>query len=601
MTAKNPLFRREAVSRRAFLGATLAVGAVGVSSCTFSSTAPGEADSDDKGAGQKGGSSQTFTQMMRPVDHLDPAFTGSTVPDTAWLTAGLMEGLVLLDPEDGNKLLPGVAEKWETSEDGLTHTFHLRKDAQWSNGDPVTAKDFVWNWKRSLSPQTAKQQENDLAFSGDVYQNVVGAADYFAGKAKDFSTVGVKASDDRTLEFKLVQPDPLFLPTLAGQTTRPLHPKTVEEHPKDWSEPENWVSNGAYVLKKWRANAGYTADRSEHYWDKGSYPISKWEGVFNDGGDPAGMVQYNADEIDLFRVNGDPASILSDDSIADQFELATLTQFNSLEMLNSKNPILEKDVRVRRALSMAIDRDAVAKIANPLKPATTLCPSGIPGYDQVEAATTFDPEGAKKLLAEAGHPNGEGIPVINIMIYNSLPWIEAVGEMWSKHLGIKYKIDQVDVGVLAEKTDQVHPADYVGFRYMHYGIKVPTMYGFVSMMPAQNRAMPTAACQEYWRIDEDKKLSGSQRASKQKELMAKNWTPEYRRYAELVDKAQKSKDPEKSKQLAVQAASALEAVHVDIPILWSGYTFMIKPKVKNLIATSYMDMLFTLKNVTVGD
>lgn len=583
------------VSRRALLGAGLAATALGATSCTFSSSGPGSSG----GGGEGDGDEMVLRQMMRPIDHLDPAFGGSTVPDTAWLTSSLFEGLVLLDPDGGEEPLPGVAESWDISDDGLTYTFHLRDNAQWSNGDPVTAEDFVWNWKRSLTPKTAEEQENDLSYSGDVYLNVKGAEDYFGGKSDDFSTVAVKATDESTLEFQLVDPDPRFLPTLTGRTTRPLHPKTVEEHPKDWADPENWVSNGPYVLTKWRANAGFTAERSDSYWDVDEYPINRWEVVFNDGGDPAGMVQYNADEIDVFRVNGDPDSIIANETLADQLQLGSLTQFNSLEVLNSENTILEDDVRVRMALSMAIDRDAIAEIAKPLKAATTLCPSGIAGYDQVEAATSFDPDKAKQLLAEAGHANGEGIPEINIMIYNSMPWIEAVGEMWSEHLGVKYKIDQVDVGVLAEKTDQVHPANYVGFRYYHYGINIPTMYGFASMLPAKNRAMPTAAVKRYWEIDNDKKMSASQKKAEQQELMEKNWWPDYRAYAELVDQAQQAGDPEQSQQLAIQAATALEKTQTNIPILWSGYTFMIKPHVKNVKPTSYMDLLFNLKGVTI--
>lgn len=581
------------MSRRALLGAGLAGSALAVTSCTFNSNGPGTSEGDGEGG-------MTLRQMMRPINHLDPAFGGSTVPDTAWLTSSLSEGLVLLDPDGGEDPLPGVAETWDVSDDGLTYTFHLR-DAQWSNGDPVTAADFVWNWKRSLTPKTAEEQENDLSYSGDSYQNVKGAADYFAGKTDDFSSVGVKAVDDLTLEFTLESPDPIFLPTLTGQTTRPLHPKSVEEHPKDWMQPENWVSNGPYILTKWRANAGFTAESNEKYWDSEHYKINTWDVVFNDGGDSAGMVQYNADEIDVFRVTGDPDSIMADDTIADQLKLGSLTQFNSLEVLNSENSVLEDDVRVRLALSMAIDRDAIAEIAKPLEPATTLCPSGIPGYDQVEAATKFDPEGAKKLLAEAGYANGDGLPEINIMIYNSMPWIEALGEMWTEHLGVKYKIDQVDVGVLAEKTDQVHPADYVGFRYYHYGIDVPTMYGFAGMMPAQSRAMPTAAVKKYWQIDNDKTMSPAEKKAKQEELTRKNWWPGYRKYADLVDQAKEAGDPAKSQELAIQAVNALEKTQTNIPILWSGYTFMIKPRVKNVKPTSYMDLLFNLKDVTVED
>lgn len=592
--------------RRALLSGSLAAAAIGVTSCTFSSSDEPQAEGDKAKADSKSSQSSQpskslkFRQMTRPIDHLDPAFNGSTVPDTAWLTAGLMEGLVLLDPKQGDKVLPGVAKKWDTSDDGLTYTFHLRDEAKWSNGDPVTADDFVWNWKRSLSPDTAKEQENDLSFGGDIYQNVKGAPKFFAGKTKDFSTVGVKAKDKHTLEFTLIEPDPLFLPALARQNTRPLHPKTVEKHPKKWSDPKYWVSNGPYVLKKWRANSGCTAVRNDHYWDKDNYPIETWESVFNDGGDTAGMVKYNADEIEVFRVNGDPASILSEKKVADQLHLAPMTQFNCLSLMNSENPVLESDIRIRQALSMAIDRDAIAKIAKPLKAATTLCPSGIPGYDKIDAATKFDPDKAKKLLADAGHAGGKGIPKINLLIYSKMPWIEAVGEMWHKHLGIKYKVDQVDVGVLSDKTNQVHPKDYVGFRYYHYGIKTPTMYGYVNMLPGSANAMPTAACKKYWKIDNDKELSGSQKKKKKEQLTRENWWSSYKKYADLVDKAKvAAADPDKSQELAIQAASALEKTYVHIPILWSGYTFMIKPSVKNLKITSYMDLLYNLKGVTV--
>lgn len=594
MTATNP------IPRRTLLGGTLAATAVGTTSCTFSSGSEPKGKGGKKEAQTDASKKQKFRQISRPIDHLDPAFSGSTVPDTAWLTAGLMEGLVLLDPDHGNKVLPGVAKTWEQSPDGLTYTFHLRKEAKWSNGDPVTAEDFVWNWKRSLSPETAKQQKNDLALSGDIYQNVHGAPDYFSGKTKDFSTVGVKAKDKHTLKFKLTEPDPLFLPALARQSTRPVHPKTVKNHPKHWSEPGHWVGNGPYVLKKWKANSGATAVRNEKYWDKDNYPIQTWEIIFNDGGDTAGMVKYNADEIDAFRVNGDPASILSEKKVADQLHLASLTQFNSLELMNSENPVLEKDVRIRKALALAIDRDKIAKIAKPLKPGKTLCPSGIPGHENVDIGTKFDPEKAKKLLADAGHPNGKGIPKINLLIYDDLPWIEAVGEMWHKHLGIKYKVDQVDVGVLSDKTDKVHSKDYVGFRYQHYGIKTPTMFGFVNMLPASANAMPTEACKRYWKIDNDKHLSGAEKKKKKEKLQKENWWPEYKKYADLVDKAKAAaSNPDKSQQLAIKAANQLEKTYTNIPILWSGYTFMVKPRVKHLKITSYMDLLYNLKGVEV--
>lgn len=569
------------------VAASSAAGSASGSGATTASSAPAAA----------GG---TLRQAMLPIPHLDPALTGSISAQGNLLQTGLMEGLVVRDPDDGNKVLPGVAEKWEVSDDGLSYTFHLRANAQWTNGDPVTADDFVWNWQRLLSPATVKDSQYKSSANAQV-KGVKGAAAFFGGKTEDFSTVGVTAKDKSTLEITLEAPDPLFLPTLAEWRTLPLNPKSVQAHPKDWFEPANWVGNGAFVLSEWRANSGCTLQRNEKYWDVGSYSIDTWKVNFNDGGDTAQMVAYQADEIDTFMVQGDPAAILTDPDLAKQLQSGTPSQFKCLVLMASKNPVLE-NIKVRQALSLAIDRDAIAQVAAPDQPGGSLVPSGVVGYDQVPT-TKFDPDQAKQLLADAGYPGGKGIPTINLLVYAPTPFLEAIGGMWQEHLGIKSSIDLVEVGVYGTKRVAVAPEDYVGFSFGYFGLTPPTMYKAVTwgIQGLGPFAMPSAAAAEFQQVSADKDMKPADQVAKLDEIQQKNWFPEFKNYIDLVNQATAAAaDPDKVQELSIQAAVAREQSYIALPVLWAGYSFMVKPTVHNLKITSFPDQVFTLKGVTVG-
>lgn len=178
----------------------------------------------------------------------------------------LYEGLVISDP-DGHPI-PGVAERWESS-DFKVWTFHLRKDAKWSNGEPVTAQDFVYSWQRLADPKTVSPYASYLQ-----YGHLLNIDDIIASK-KSPDTLGVKALDDHTLEVTLSEPIPYFYKLLNHSSLSPVNKAAVEKFGDKWTQPENWVGNGAYRLKSWVVNERLVLERNTQYWDNAKTVINQ--------------------------------------------------------------------------------------------------------------------------------------------------------------------------------------------------------------------------------------------------------------------------------------------------------------------------------------
>jgi ABC-type oligopeptide transport system substrate-binding subunit len=279
----------------------------------------------------------------------------------------LFEGLVIYHPVDARPI-PGVAERWEISPDGRTYTFHLRP-AQWSNGDPVKAGDFVYSWRRAVDPKTASP------YSYRMYE-VSGAREIASGSAAP-STLGVRALDDRTLEVRLVHRAPYFLEMLCLHIFMPVHPATVEKHGKDWTRVEHLVGNGPYRLVEWKLKDRKVFVKNPAWRDAGSVKLDKFivlasediEAAFRmyEGGQchwlytvPLAFVEEVAKRPDSHRnpING--------------------TLFYTFNL--KRKPL--DDVRVRRALSLAVDREQVTRyiLRGGEIPAERLTPPLYPGY-----------------------------------------------------------------------------------------------------------------------------------------------------------------------------------------------------------------------------
>lgn len=371
-----------------------------------------------------------FGNAGEPKD-LDPA-TVTGVPEFHILQ-NIFESLVGKDPKTLAPI-PGVAESWKISKDGKVYTFKLRKNAKWSNGDQVTAQDFIYAWTRLLLPATASEYN---------YQGfyIKGAKDFATGKTKDASGLGLKAIDPQTLEVTLENPTPFFLGLLYHHSLLPVHKATVDKFGAKWTRPENIVTNGAFLLKKWEVNKVITVEKNPNYWDAANvkltqvnfYPIDKQdteEKMFRS------KELHNTDEVPLEKIptwQKDASGVYHNHPWLGSYYY----------MLNTKaKPLDNKDVR--KALALAIDRSKIVKFVTRAGqiPSTMLTPPGTGGYTPPSNLLPTDLSQlakAKELLAKAGYPGGKGFPKVDIL-YNTAEnhkkIAEAIQQMWKENLGI---------------------------------------------------------------------------------------------------------------------------------------------------------------------
>jgi oligopeptide transport system substrate-binding protein len=364
---------------------------------------------------------------------IDPQ-TVTGVPENKLVNA-FFEGLVAYGASDADTV-PGVAERWETSADGLTWIFHLRADAKWSNGDPVTAQDFVRSYQRILTPELAAEYAYKLF-------HVVGAEAYQRGELKDFSQVGFRAPDARTLEVRLRYRVPYLLEAVKHYAWFPVHIASVEKHGgltsrgKPWTREENFVGNGPFVLRSWQPGRKIVAARSPTYWDRAAvaldeihfFPVENLqteERMFRTGQlhktfdlPAAKLDQYRREFPDVFR--------------SDPYYGSYFFRFNT-----TRKPL--DDARVRRALSLAIDRESLVRnvARGGQEPAYGYTPPSAKFTPR--ARLTGDLAEARRLLAEAGYPEGRGFPRIELLYNthdNHRRICEALQEMWRRNLGIE--------------------------------------------------------------------------------------------------------------------------------------------------------------------
>ena len=372
-------------------------------------------------------------------EELDPqVVTGVTEHK---LDLALFEGLLTEDPHDLHPV-PGVAETWATSADGLTYTFHLRADAKWSNGDPVTAQDFVESYRRMLSPKFAAE------YAYLLYNFVVGAKDYYDGKLTDFSKVGFAAPDARTLVVTLRNATPFLLNIIACHQAWAAVPVKVIARfgPLDakntgWTKPGNFVGNGPFVLKEWLPNQRITVVRNPTYWDAANVKLAGLEF------DP--ISEENTEE-EMFRTGQlDVTETMPPAKIdgyrrdhPDTFHLDPYLGVYYYRCNVTRPPLNDK--RVRRALALAIDREAIIKtiVRGGQQPAYGVSPPHDAGYTP-QARLSGDLAEAKRLLAEAGYPDGKGCPPIELL-YNTSEThrtiAEAIQQEWREKLGVEVRL-----------------------------------------------------------------------------------------------------------------------------------------------------------------
>jgi oligopeptide transport system substrate-binding protein len=369
-------------------------------------------------------------------ESLDPAIV--TGQADLRVVSGLFEGLTRYDPRDATPI-PALAEHWDLSTDGRVYTFHLRRGLQWSTGEPLTAHDIVYSWLRVLNPATAADYVAQLYY-------LEGGEDYATGKITDPNDVGVRALDDLTLRVELVNPTPFFLDLCAFQTLAVVPRRTIEEHGDRWLMARPLPSSGAFELVAWRLNDKIRLRRNPRYWDA--------ENVRSEVIDLLPCANANT-ALNLYESGA--ADIVWDKELIPPDLIDALEQrpdFHRFDYLGiyfyrynvTREPF--DDVRVRKALALAIDRrrivDKITRAGE--KPTSEFVPPGVANYESPEGLP-YDPEGARQLLAEAGFPGGRGFPRFDYL-FNNVDTHEKIAvelqDMWRRELGIQVELRKLE-------------------------------------------------------------------------------------------------------------------------------------------------------------
>lgn len=367
----------------------------------------------------------------------------------------LFEGLVSYDPKTC-EAVPGVAESWNVSSDGLTITYHLRKTA-WSDGTPITAQTFVDSWLYYLAPETA------AAYAYMPAAVIKGAEAYNAGTGSK-ADVGLTATDEYTLKIDLTGPAPYAVNMMAHYSFSPLPLHAMEKYGQDWTKPGNFVGNGPFTLLSWTPQEKIEVVKNDKYWNKDNVFLTKITFLPIED-DSVAYNSFKNGEIDWNpSVN---LELLDEIKLRDDYHCNPSLSSYYYEF-NVNDPTLS-DVRVRKALAMAINKkDLVEKVTRGGQIEADAFVPPMNGYVPA-TGNAFNVEKAKALLAEAGYPEGKGFPKMTL-IYNTNEGhkkiAEFVQQQWKENLGINIELQNMEWNTFLDTRQnnnfQIARAGWVG-------------------------------------------------------------------------------------------------------------------------------------------
>lgn len=559
----------------------------------------------DDSEGGEGGENlpQTLTLDFVPVETLDP----QVITNGMWiLLRGISEGLVVQN-ETADDVLPGMAEEWIVSDDLLTYTFTLRADNKWSDGNPLTAEDFERTYKRLFTP--AGTAAGGTTLGANSYQastGIKGASEFLAGALKDWNEVGVKATGELELTLTLAAPNPDFLLALTHPAMLPMPMDLVEGQPDDWQKPGTFVSNGPFTVTDFVQNSSMTLEKNTHYWDASEVSLEKINvRLIEPTTASTGTVAYENNETDIMPI-GIPSDIIRFQKDAEHSDELVETETYSilyLAKLRSENPALD-DVRVRKALSLALGREDLAGVQPGARPGLSLVTDRVAGWDE-SIAIQEDIDEAKQLLADAGYPDGKGLPTVRILIGTpETTMADAIVDRWQTNLGIKARLDHVEAGVYVERRWQVQKGDYIGFYYGTFaGLPTwATMVGALwSPTDIEIFSLPAAKWDQYQKIQLDENMDAAAKADQMASIINSDASAGSKKMADLVAQAKVEADDGKREDLYKQAAKVREDEFLFLPVLWLSLFHLIKPKVKNVQMRAYPDYYYLKPIEIAGD
>ena len=381
-------------------------------------------------------------------ESLDP-LKGASGPASA-VENDLFEGLVTLDPQ-GN-VVPGVAERWERADDGVTYIFHLRSDARWSNGEPVTAGDFVYAWRRIIDPANG-------AASVEPIDELINGHEINAGTMKDITALGVEAIDTHTLKAITAAPSPLFLVQCADLPAFPVHRATVERWGKDWTLPGHMVSNGPFRLAAWVPQSQIVVTKSATYWARDSVAIDEADHIVTDGDDEGALRRFRGRDLDYVRVpNRDLPTVRRTESAELHIGLANWIHTFAFNMATGP---FAANKPLRQALALTYDPRVIVEKLLPQgqRVGDSWVPPTVTNYARQPVFYTDMPMDkrialARQLYAEAGF--GSGHPLKFTVQYSryedTRTELLAAIQMWKAALGVEATIEAEEFQVYLQRV-----------------------------------------------------------------------------------------------------------------------------------------------------
>lgn len=548
-----------------------------LASCTSSSADPGYFGKTDPPAGQV----LRYITGSEPQS-LDPQVGVSQSDGRIYMA--LFEGLVIYDPKTMGAF-PGLADKWESNDNFTEFTFHLRKNVRFSNGDPITAEDFVWSLRRGLDPKFAAEYayiaypilnaEGYNSGGSFVRDKTTGqfeldaatharrfvAADAKPIPGKEFvpiraEDVGIEAVDPTTIRYTLTQPSPYFIGMMAHQFFMVLHRKTIEKYGNaDWVLPRNIVTSGPFHLTEWVPYDRVVAAKDPQYWDAANVRLDEIR--FYPAEDTTTMMNlYKAGAVDALENHSVPLPWNDFIRPLKDYQDAP-EEGNFYIQINTTRPPMN-DVRVRKAFSLSIDRAALARFRRVAKPLNVFIPSGIyPGYPTVKG-DAFDPKRAKELLAEAGYRDAAGnfdpskfpIDKVEYTYNNQDPWrqtAELLQQQWKQNLGLTVTLKNMETRTFFTSRNKL---EYQGISRSGWFGDYLDPYTFLSLFQT-----PTGNNGTGW------------------------WE---KSYVDKLDDANRTRDPQERYKKMAEAEQQLLDSEAVIPIWVTSTDWMKKPYVKGM-------------------
>lgn len=466
----------------------------------------------------------------------------------------LFEGLYTLD---GNgKLLAAGALGYELDPTCTVYTFKLRPDAKWSNGEPVTAADYVYGWQRAADPKSASNYAWFIELTG-----VANAGEVIQGKAKP-EALGIKALDAHTLQITLAKPVPFFLKTLAHYTTFPAPRATIEKFGHEWVKPGNIVSNGAFVLKEWTPNEQLVAERNPHYWDNQHTVLNKVV-YLEIVSETAAYNRYRASELHYTTYPLEQYQQLKSQSPEELVSAPLLSTY--YYVFNTQRKPFDNP-KVRKALSLAIDRSTITEkiLGQGQLPAFSLTPPSVDGFELKRPASELMSKEeriarAKTLLAEAGY--GPDKPLDVDILYNTNEGHKkialAISSMWKRNLGVKAELNNMEWKTMVSVLNE---GDFVVSRYAWNG-DYNDASTFLDIMTSSSSAN-----------------SGK-------------WFN--KQYDALLAKAHDSQDPAERNRLYQQAEALIDEEAPIAPVYFYVKSRLLKPNVKGYPYHNPQDLVYS--------